>query len=167
MQLSISVGLVGGVTSPREARAAKAETRGVRSRRPQETALWATSNAALSGDQQQLREVAATIVNRRTGIEVLPMQFGYLAEGNPQMINNARSETVYTMRSFKNAVLSHRCAIPVNDFIDWEPMARRTCGPNISPCQISAPFSATSLANWRKVGNTRALREIRERWRQR
>jgi len=37
-----------------------------------------------------------------------------------RVINNARSETVYTKRSFKDAVVSHRCAIPVNGFIDWE-----------------------------------------------
>jgi hypothetical protein len=36
--------------------------------------------------------------------------FAYLCWANP----------VYTKRSFKDAVVSHRCAIPVNGFIDWE-----------------------------------------------
>jgi putative SOS response-associated peptidase YedK len=83
------------------------------------------------------------------------------------MINKARSETVYTKRPFKDAVVSHHRAIPVNGFIDWATDGEENKCPSISHCQMCAPFSATSLANWRKVGNKRALREIRERWRQR
>jgi putative SOS response-associated peptidase YedK len=50
-------------------------------------------------------------------------------------------------RSFKDAVVSHRCAIAVNGFIDWETDGEENKWPIISPCQMSAPFSATSLAN--------------------
>ncbi len=91
-----------------------------------------------------LMQMAPSVVNRGTGIEILPMQFGYFAKGNPRMINNARSETVYARRSFKEAVVSHRCAIPVNGFIDWETDADGNKWPHYftlpgeRPCALAA-----------------------------
>lgn len=92
-----------------------------------------------------LMQVAPTVVNRGTGVEVLPMQFGYFAKGNPQMINNARSETVYTKRSFKDAVVSHRCAIPVNGFIDWETDAEENKWPHYFTLPDERPYALAAI----------------------
>jgi len=63
--------------------------------------------------------VVPAVVNRGGGAEIMPLHFGFFAKGNPQMVPNARAETVYAKRSFKDAVPSHRCAIPTTGFIDW------------------------------------------------
>jgi putative SOS response-associated peptidase YedK len=92
-----------------------------------------------------LMQVAPTVVNRGTGPEVLPMQFGFIAQGNPQMINNARAETVFAKRSFKEAVISHRCAIPTTGFIDWETDSEGKKWPHFFTLANDRPYTLAAL----------------------
>lgn len=87
-----------------------------------------------------LMQVAPTIVNRGSGVEVLPMQFGYFPRADAAMINNARSETAYAKPSFKKAVVSHRCVIPTTGFIDWETDARGKKWPHVFTLSSNRPY---------------------------
>jgi putative SOS response-associated peptidase YedK len=92
-----------------------------------------------------LMQVAPAVVNRGAGVEVLPMQFGFFAKGNPQMINNARAETVFSKRSFKEAVVSHRCAIPTTGFIDWETDSEGKKWPHLFTLAHDRPYTLAAL----------------------
>ena len=92
-----------------------------------------------------LMQVAPAVVNRGAGAEVLPMQFGFFAKGNPQMINNARAETVFSKRSFKEAVVSHRCAIPTTGFIDWETDSEGKKWPHLFTLAHDRPYTLAAL----------------------
>ncbi len=92
-----------------------------------------------------LMQVAPAVVNLGRGAEVRPMQFGYFAKGSPQMINNARSETVFAKRSFKDAVVSHRCAIPTTGFIDWETDERGNKWPHLFTLASERPYALATL----------------------
>jgi len=92
-----------------------------------------------------LMQVAPTVVNRGAGAEVLPMQFGFFAKGNPQMIANARAETVFSKRSFKEAVVSHRCAIPTTGFIDWETDSAGKKWPHLFTLAHERPYTLAAL----------------------
>lgn len=92
-----------------------------------------------------LMQVAPAVVNVGRGVEVLPMNFGFFSGGNPQMINNARAETAYTKRSFKTAVVSHRCAIPTNGFIDWQEDSEGRKLPHYFTLASERPYSLAAL----------------------
>ena len=92
-----------------------------------------------------LLQVAPAVVNRGPGVEVLPMNFGFFAKGNLQMINTARSETAYTKRSFKDAVVSHRCALPTTGFIDWETDPEEQKWPHLFALAHGRPFAMAAI----------------------
>lgn len=92
-----------------------------------------------------LMQVTPTVVNCGSGVEVLPMQFGFFAKGNPQMINNARAETVFAKRSFKDVVVSHRCAVPTTGFIDWETDSEERKWPHLFTLTDDRPYALAAL----------------------
>lgn len=94
-----------------------------------------------------LMQVAPTIVNRGSGPEILPMNFGYFPRAGASMINNARSETTYQKPSFKKAVVSHRCVIPTTGFIDWETDARGKKWPHVFTLTSGRPYGLAAIWN--------------------
>jgi putative SOS response-associated peptidase YedK len=94
-----------------------------------------------------LMQVAPTIVNRGSGVEVLPMNFGYFSRSGASMINNARSETAYEKPSFKKAVVSNRCVIPTTGFIDWETDSRGKKWPHVFTLASGRPYGMAAIWN--------------------
>lgn len=94
-----------------------------------------------------LMQVAPTIVNRGSGPEVLPMNFGYFPRAGADMINNSRSETAYHKPSFKKAVISHRCVIPTTGFIDWETDSRGKKWPHVFTLASGRPYGMAAIWN--------------------
>lgn len=94
-----------------------------------------------------LMQVAPTVVNRGRGPEVLPMNFGYFPRAGADMINNARSETVYQKSSFKKAVVSHRCVVPTTGFIDWETDSRGKKWPHVFSLKSGRPYGLAAIWN--------------------
>jgi putative SOS response-associated peptidase YedK len=91
-----------------------------------------------------LTQVAPVVVDRGEGVEVLPMHFGYFAPGHPQLIPNARAETIFTKRSFRNAAPSHRCAIPTTGYIEWLDDHGRKW-PHLFTLASDRPFALAAL----------------------
>jgi putative SOS response-associated peptidase YedK len=74
------------------------------------------------------------------------MHFGLLAKGSPRMIPNARAETAYAKRSFKNVAPTRRCAIPTSGFIDWlDDEGRKR--PHCFTLATDKPFAMGALWN--------------------
>lgn len=94
-----------------------------------------------------LMQVAPTIVNRGSGPEILPMNFGNFPRAGADMINNARSETAYVKPSFKKAVVSHRCAIPTTGFIDWETDEKGRKWPHVFTLAHGRPYAMAAIWN--------------------
>lgn len=94
-----------------------------------------------------LMQVAPTVVNRGSGPEVLPMNFGYFPRAGASMINNARSENAYAKPFFKKAVVSHRCIIPTTGFIDWETDARGKKWPHVFTLASGRPYGLAAIWN--------------------
>jgi putative SOS response-associated peptidase YedK len=94
-----------------------------------------------------LMQVAPTIVNRGSGPEVLPMNFGYFPRSGASMINNARSETTCEKPSFKKAVVSNRCIIPTTGFIDWETDSRGKKWPHVFTLSSGRPYGMAAIWN--------------------
>jgi putative SOS response-associated peptidase YedK len=104
-----------------------------------------------------LMQVAPTVVNRGAGVEVLPMNFGYFSRAGANMINNARSETVYELPSFKKAVISHRCVIPTTGFIDWETDTAGRKWPHIFTLASGRPYGMAAIWNQGTVNEKEAV----------
>lgn len=94
-----------------------------------------------------LMQVAPAIVNRGSGVEVLPMNFGYFPRAGASMINNARSETTYEKPSFKKAIVSNRCVIPTTGFIDWETDSRGKKWPHVFTLASGKPYGMAAIWN--------------------
>lgn len=94
-----------------------------------------------------LMQVAPTVVNRGSGPEILPMNFGYFPRAGASMINNARSETAYAKPSFKKAVVSQRCAIPTTGFIDWETDEKGRKWPHVFTLDHGRPYAMAAIWN--------------------
>ncbi len=71
----------------------------------------------------RISEIAPVFAQRQGETDLLPMMFGLVPSfqrGNPKkkLLHNARSETVTTLPSFREAVQRRRCLIPANGFYD-------------------------------------------------
>ncbi len=71
----------------------------------------------------RISEVAPVFARQGTETTLAPMMFGLVPSfqrGNPKkkLLHNARSETVTTLPSFREAVQRRRCLIPANGFYD-------------------------------------------------
>ena len=94
-----------------------------------------------------LMQVAPAVVNRGTGIEILPMQFGNRPTGVSRVIGNARSETIFEKRTFGKLVASNRCAVPSTGFIDWETDERGRKHPHLFGLPEDRPFTMAAIWN--------------------
>jgi putative SOS response-associated peptidase YedK len=94
-----------------------------------------------------LMQVAPTVVNLGSRVEVLPMQFGNAPRGVDRVVGNARSETVYEKPTFKKLVPSHRCLVPTTGFIDWETDDQGRKWPHLFTLASGRPFTMAAIWN--------------------
>jgi putative SOS response-associated peptidase YedK len=94
-----------------------------------------------------LMQVAPTIVNRGSGTEAMPMRFGGGPQGASQVFGNARAETIFEKRTFKQQAPAHRCAIPTTGFIDWETDDQGQKWPHLFTLDHGRPFTMAAIWN--------------------
>ena len=94
-----------------------------------------------------LMQVAPTIVNRGSGPEAMPMQFGNVLTGVGRAVGNARSESIFEKATFKRQVPAHRCAIPTTGFIDWETDEQDRKWPRLFTLDHSRPYAMAAIWN--------------------
>lgn len=103
-----------------------------------------------------LMQLVPAVVNRGKDVEVLPMNLGYFHKGSPNMIANARSETLYEKRSFKTAVVSHRCALPTTGYLEWETDEKERKYPHLFQLANGRPFALGAIWDPGYVDETKA-----------
>ena len=123
---------------PDGAFAAIAKILGVRLEKPD----WVTKRYNLG-----LMQVAPTIVNLGSGPTAMPMRFGGGPSGGSQVFGNARSETIFEKRTFKQQAPTHRCAIPTTGFIDWETDDQGRKWPHLFTLDHGRPFTMAAIWN--------------------
>jgi len=100
-----------------------------------------------------LMQVAPVVVNRGSGVEVMPMQFGNALRGASSVVGNARADTAFAKPTFKKQVPSHRCAIPTTGFVDWETDEHGRKRPHLFTLANGRPYALAAIWNAGKAEN--------------
>ena len=58
--------------------------------------------------------------NKQRVATPFPMQWGFTLQGKPQVLINARSETLLDKPIFRKPALERRCLIPATNYFEWQ-----------------------------------------------
>jgi putative SOS response-associated peptidase YedK len=113
----------------------------------------ALAEAAEAYEWQARYNVALTnrmpVITKRVKPALETMSFGFKLPaptpgGRPLLVGNARSETMQTKPSFRDAVRTRRCLIPADGFYEWE-KAGTTRLPHYFTLRSGQPFFFAGL----------------------
>lgn len=79
---------------------------------------WEATSTIVTSGEIRPSDVAPVIATSRKGTRaVFPMKWGFSGR---TLLVNARAETAATKPTFRDAWVSHRCAIPAAYYFEWE-----------------------------------------------
>src|SRR5262249_11276146 len=111
-------------------------------------------NAAPSQDLLVIRR------NHRTGeVSLDPLRWGLNPSGGRKPIN-AKSETVRTLPTFRDAYRLRRCIVPVDGFFEWKAIkGQKAKQPYAIAMKDGKPFGIGGIwENWKDPGNGEWIR---------
>jgi putative SOS response-associated peptidase YedK len=101
-----------------------------------------------------LTQNAPVIIRKRGMILIQSMQWGFVGKRvlskAGSILANARAETVTELPTFKEAVLSYRCIIPVNGFYEFQDLGKRK-QPYLFTLKACGAMALAGV--WQKIGD--------------